>query len=333
MPRVYFGLQMGGMSLDSKIGGIAMEMTVTDGAGLDSDTFSLTLDDAGGRIANITPGVQLKVFGGTNEKGIRDFGLYTVDDVTYEGYPQKVTISGQASDVTSPEKERFTEGFPDDEFGSYQEIFSKVAGQAGLALRMDGSIGGKTNPGEMRDREDPLAFLTRLGKKIGATVVVKEKQLIVVPRGSCTTASGGGMGSLFIAPGINLLSYSVSLKEKPKHSEVETKWFDRRKVKWEVENASLKKGDGRVPFRIRPPFYNADEAREAGQAQADELSRNQGTANFTLDGEPFASAESKAIVSGVRGNVDGEWFIKTATHTFSATAPYTTSLECEIPLS
>lgn len=334
MPRIIFGLSAGGVDISSKIAGIAIDMTVTDGAGRDSDTVSLTLDDNGGRIGGIAPGTQISVYGGTDEKGVRNFGIFTVDDVQYEGYPQRVTINAQASDVTSKEKERDTKGFAkDDGYATYQSIFSEVAGQAGLSLKMDGSLGGKPNPSEFRDREDPIAFLTRLGYKINATVTVKEKQLVVVPRGSGRSASGQGMGSLLVSPGVNLLSYSVSIKEKPKHSMVETKWFDRRKVKYEVEQAPLTKGQGKVPFRIRPPFQDQDEAREAAEGEAGELSRNQGTASFELDGEPFATAESFAVVSGVRAGVDGQWFIKTATHNFSSTGPYTTSIECEVPVS
>jgi len=291
-----------------------------------------TLEDPKGMIAAITPGQRISVFGGTNEKGVRNFGLFTVDDVTYEGYPQKVTINAQASDVTSSEKERDTKGFPDDEYPTYQDIFSEVAGKAGLALKMDGEIGGKPNPTEGRDREDPLGFLTRLGKKIGATVTVKEKQLIVVPRGSGRSASGQAMGSIMIAPGVNLLSYSVSLQEKQKHTEAEGAWFDRRKMEWKQEKEALKRPGGKVPFRLRQPFKDDKEAKEAAKGYADELSRNQGTANFTIDGTPFAAAESFAMVAGVRSGVDGRWFIKTATHNFSSTSPYTTSLECEFPI-
>jgi len=333
MPRVIFGLSAGGVDISSRIAGVAMDMTVTDGAGLDSDTVSLTLDDNGGRIGGITTGTEISVYGGTDEKGIRNFGKYIVDDVTYDGYPQKVTINAQASDATSSEKERDTKGFIKEEYPTYQSIFEEIAGQAGLSLKMDGTIGGKTNPYEARDREDAVGFLTRLGKKIGATVTVKEKQLVVVPRGSTTAASGQSMGGTSISPGRNLLSYSVSIKEKPKHTEVESKWYDRREKKWEIEKVPLKRPGGDVPYRIRQPFQDKDEAKESAQASADELSRNQGTASFEIDGDPNAAAESKAIVSGVRANVDGEWFIKTATHNFSSSSPYTTTLECELPLS
>lgn len=332
MPSVIFGISVGGVDISSKLAGVSIDMTVTDGAGLNSDTVSLTLDDAGGRIANITTGVRLSVFGGTDEKGVRNFGTYVVDEVVYEGYPQKITIKAQASDVTSPEKERDIKGFPKDEYPTYQSIFSEVAGQAGLALKMDGEIGAKKSPGESRDKEDPVAFLTRLGKKIGATVTVKEKQLIVVKRGSGKSASGQSMGELLIAPGLNLLSYSVSLKEKPKHSETEAKWFDRRKVKWESQNGHLKVA-GKVPYRHERPYADENEAKEAAQGRADELSRRSGTGSFTIDGTPFASAEMFATVAGVRGNVDGRWFITTATHNFSSSSPYTTDLQVEVPVS
>jgi phage protein D len=184
---------------------------------------------------------------------------------------------------------------------------------------------------EAQGEERELEFATRLGRHLDASVTVKNGWMIVSKRGSGVSASGQQMPTINVAVGLNLVDYSVTWMDDPKHSKVKATWYDRKKNKpVEVEVATGMEGP---EYLIREPFQDEAEANRSAKTKANELKRGQATASFTIDGLPSASAGAFVVCSGVRPNVDGAWYAKTVTHTFSSDSPYTTKMECEVPTS
>ena len=305
--------------------GANMTMTITDGAGLSSDTLQLVLDDVGGMTVPPRTGAILRPIAGYVGR-TRDFGLYSVDSVVYSGWPQKITIDAKSVAAKSMAKQREPKAYPRTQFPTYGDIFQDVAQRIGYPLQISAEIKSKPNDYEAQADENSLEFTIRIGKKLNATVAVKSGYLVVVARGSGQSAGGAALDRVKVSPGLNLLSYTVTEKDEPKHSEVEATYYDRAKNKREV--VTVQTGMEGPKFLMRIPFQNEAEAKEAAEARAKDLLRSQADATFEIDGDPFAQAEAWADASGVRARVDGEWWVKTATHNFSASSPYTVSLQC-----
>lgn len=324
-----FFISANGVDITERLAGGGISMTVTDGIGSKSDTLQIEIDDQDGRVSPPKKGAKLNARGGYRDGLVRDFGTFIVDQVTYSGYPQKISIDAQSVDQKEPAKEHKPKDYRKEEYPTYKDIFSEVAGRAGLSLKISGKLGSIAVEYEAQGEERELEFATRIAGGLDASVMVKNGQMIVLERGSGASVSGGAMPSIIVSKGVNLLSYSVTEMDAPKYSKVKATVYDRKKnLREEVEEATGLEGP---TFLIRDPFQTKEEAERGAKTRANQLKRGQATATFEIDGAPGASAGSFVMCSGVRSNVDGRWYAKTVTHSFSSTAPYTTSIECETP--
>lgn len=329
MPVPVFTISANGQDVTANLTAAGMmAMTITDSQGLNADTLQIEIDDIDGSVVAPKTGAKLNPVGGYADQ-MRDFGTFVVDTVTYEGWPQKISISAKSVEATSLAKQREPKAYPQSQFPTYGDVFQDVAGRVGLSLQMAPELKSIANEYEAQTEENSIEFLQRVAEKLNASVSVKAGNLVAVVKGAGESASGGPLDHIPIAPGLNLLSYTVSLRDEPKHKEVEATWYDRAENtrKTETESTGL---DG-PKLLLRYPFQNHDDAKRAAKARSKDISRLQGDASFNIDGTPFAQSEAWAEVSGVRPGVDGLWRVKSVTHNFSATGPYTTSLSCETP--
>lgn len=329
MPKPFFKVSAGGVDITSRLAGRGISLTITDGVGLEADSVQIKIDDQDGIIAPPRTGVVLNVVGGYEDGAQRDFGDFKVDNVSLDGYPQTVTINAQAVDAKGTPKRRSLMDYQVEDFPTYGDIYQFLAGQMGLSLAMAGDLKSIPNPFEFQSEEGELRFATRLGDKIGAAVTVKGNRLVVLKRGAGQTVSGMNAPTITVSPGLNLLTYSVKTKDKPKHSDVTATWFDRKSV--ERKKVSVSTGSDGPTFLIPEPFQDEKEAHAAANAKAKDLKRGEGSASFTIDGTPDARAEAYVQATGIRSLVDGLWRSTQVTHQFSSTGPYTTSIECELP--
>ena len=329
MPVPVFTISADGVDVTGNLTAAGtMTMTITDGAGLKADTLQIEIDDVDGSVMPPRTGAVLNPVGGYAGR-LRDFGLFSVDSVVYNGWPQKISIDATSVAAKSLAKQREPKAYPTKDFPTYGDVFKDVAGRIGLTLQMSADLKSLPNPYEAQAEEDSLEFLTRIGEKLNAAVSVKTMNLVVVVKGYGRSASGASLDRIIVARGHNLLTYSVTEKDEPKHSEVEATYYDRGKNTREVVTKPT--GLDGPKFLIRAPFQNKEEAERSAGAQAQELVRATAEASFDIDGEPFALAEAWAEVRGCRPIVDGLWRVNTVTHQFSSSGPYTTSLQCDQP--
>ncbi|MBC6714807.1 late control protein D [Aurantimonas sp. DM33-3] len=328
MPKPFFQIMQGETDVTARVGQGNISLTITDGVGENADTIQFTIDDQNGIIAPPETGVEIRVLAGYVDD-YRDFGLFTVDSVDLKGWPQEISVTGQSVGAKTAAKEKRKASYKKDEFPTYGKVFETLAGRNSLSLTMANDLKSKALKFEAQSEESDLAFATRLGKKIGASVTVKNKNLVVVSRGAGKSASGQRLPVIYVIGDVNVKSYTVSLKDKPKHKTVKATWFDRDEAKTkELEEESF--GEGPV-FLLREPFPSEEDAKEAAKAKAEDLKRGIGTASFEIDGNPYAMAEADVEAYGIRSLVDGTWRAQTVTHTFSGSAAYSVTVACESP--
>jgi len=335
MPVPTFSIFTGaGDDITGKLRGGVISMTVTDNIGLRSDSLQITIDDIDRAIEVPPTGAALLPRGGYKDDGlgggvIREYGAFIVDQVTLSGFPQQISISAQSLAAKGMTKRRESRDYPKEEYPTFGTIFEDVASRAGLTPVTARTIADIPNDYVAMGEEEYIEFASRLGRLLNASVSIKSGRLVVVERGSGVSVSGAAMPIIRVAAGFNLLSYEVSMQDAPKHSKVEATWYDRRRNERMVD--AVPGGSEGPPYMIRSPFQNAEEARRAAQATADEMKRAEATATFTITGDPTATAGSFVEASRIGPGVDGRWYAKTVTHVYSSTSGFQNSIECELP--
>ncbi len=303
-----------------------VSLSITDGVGIDSDSVRFEIDDKDGVIEPPEKGAELQVQAGY-EDDLYDFGTFIVDQVSLSGWPQVISVTARSMDGLSEAKQERDESYLKEDYPTYGDIFEELAGRMELGSSISEDIASKAIEYESQFGESDIAFASRLGDKVDAAVSIKEKTLVVVPRGSGQAAGGSSLPTIEITRPGNLISYNVTTVNVPKHSTVRAVWFDRQEnVDKEIVVSSGEEGP---EFLLRRNFQSEDDAREEAQAVAESLKRGEGNAMFEIDGTPSARAESYVNVSGVRDLVDGEWRATTVTHSFSGGGSYTTQILCE----
>jgi len=332
MRTPFLRIEHNGVNLATRWGPLLCDLTITDERGLESDKVAVTLDDRGGRIAYPQTGETIRVACGYREVGSIVQGDYIIDQVELNGWPQTITLHGAAVDAKAPAKERRTEAHQPPDVTTLGALVEKIARRNGWAPRVAPSLAAMPIAYEAQAAESDPAFLGRVAGRYGGLVTIKQGNLVVAPRSGGQTVSGQALPVLTLQPGVNLLDYRVSWKDRETHGRVCASAYDRAANRTVEVEAQVEAGDGStdVAYRFREPFPSVAEAQAAAAAKAQDLKRGEGSASFTLEGEPAMGAERPVQVVGVRAGVNGRWTPTRVEHRW-ADGGYTTALECETP--
>lgn len=324
----FISLSAGGLDLIPVWGPLMISLVVSDEKGIESDKITVELDDAEGQCAYPGVGQVVTVSGGYEGEGGRVTGQFEIDQVDFDGYPQKITLHGTTVSAKKETKERKTEAHKKEDTKTLGDLAKKIGKRNGWTPKISPEVAKIELEYEGQAGEYDAQFLTRVAKRFGAIVTVKQGNLVVSKAGAGKSVSGAELSPIFVTGGVNVLGYRCSIKKRPDHGKVEAHTFDRKKVETDV----AKKGDGESTFRIRMPFKNKKEAEAAADAMLAELGRATGSVTFEIEGETSAKAEAPVIASGIRGKVDGKWNSTKVEHRWDGDG-YQTTVECEAPES
>lgn len=307
-----------------------LRVSISDEKGLEGDKCSIEIDDAGGEIEAPEPGESIEIIGGYEGEGGVVQGRFEIDTVDEEGWPQKITLAGTSVSAKGAAKVRKTEAHRKADTPTIGDLARKIATRNGWEPRIADRLASIPLSYEAQSAESDAAFLHRILRRYGGNVAVKQGKLVASVAGSGVSISGGAIGGLIIAPGLNLKSYRVSRKKKPEHGKAEAAVFDRKTVRRVDVDAGGAGRGGEITFRFREPFKSTEEARRAAEARLGELARGERSATFEIEGEPEARAEEPVIAQGIKPGVDGPWNPTRVEHVWSDSG-FSTSLTCESP--
>jgi hypothetical protein len=312
-----FSVSADGIDVTGRFAGRNVELEVIDATGVESDSAEFVISDPLAEVAPPRRGAILAISMGYLETGLVPMGLFKVDQVTFKGYPHEIRINARAADNKKEMKERRIKDYTNKTFG---EIVSEIAGRHGLTPKIAGDLASHrftyfSKPDESyigQHEESDASFLTRVADRVGGFFAVKNGHLIVARKGDGQSISGAE-GLVILTPDklIDRDAYEVSWKDKPVHGQVESSYFDRKKVT--RKPVTVGGGDG-VVYRFRDPFPDEKQARKAAEGKQRELERDEGSAKFSAWGDPTIRAEMKLMASGIRAGVDGLWTITRAAH-------------------
>lgn len=324
--RPSFRIEANGNDITAAIRERFLSLTITDEAGLASDCLTLELDDSGTGINLPATGAELRVWLGY-EGAARFMGLYVVDEIELKGPPDTLTITAKAAPMkdskayTALHTQHSRSWTP----RTLGDLAASIAAEHGLTPAVSPALVAHHLPHLDQVDESNMNLLTRVAKSVGGIAKANDGKLIIVPQGEGKTISGKSMLTVSIAR-TSGTSHTVKLIGRQDYQKVVTVWRDANAAK-DMEAAA---GAGEPVRRIRHVYPDQAAAEKAAQSSLEAYRRGKSTLSLSLPGRPELAAECRAILSGFRSGVNGEWSITRVTHKLSA-GGYVTDVEGEVP--
>lgn len=293
-------------------------VTVTDEAGVKSDSLELVIDN---RETFEAPkvGSEIQVWLGYEPEPVY-MGKFRVDSWKKAGAPKTLTVSGKSAELTTAIKETKLRSWHDMTLGA---IVNAIAGKNGLGVTIDSALASRNIPHIDQQNESDVAFLTRLAHRNGATFKVADGKAIFTKKGSKALPSGNSKPAVTVKPA-DVSTWSVGENDRGAHASVIAYWHDHKAGK----RMKVTSGSGKPAHRMRHLYGSQAEAQAAADGKLGELSRGKRSAEIDGPGNAAFFAEGAVTLQGFDPECDGGFFAKTVTHTFSSSG-YTTSVSLE----
>jgi phage protein D len=283
-------------------------LTVTDEAGLKSDSLDITIDDRD-RFASAAKGDEVKVWLGYEPAPLY-MGRFLVESVSKSGPRRRMTISAKAAEFTGPIRAAKVRSHHGKTLG---EIATAIAAEHGLKHVIAPEVAALVIEHMDQQTESDLAFLQRLATRSGAVFKVADGNLLLTKRGSKTLPSGEANVSTTIRPA-DVASWEWESGGRTDYKAVACTYRDdatgERKTAVAGDPASTSK------HRDRRLYGSKAEAEVAAKAQLDDCARGKVSARIeTSLGRPEVFAECEVVLEGFDYEVDGAYRVKSVRHT------------------
>ncbi len=227
MNRADFKLSIDGVDFTDKARPRLRSLSLTQKRGGEADQLEILLDDSDGKLTlppkNRLITLQLGWKAGSDVKsGLVDKGRFTVDEVSWGGPPDEVTIRARSADLTGAFRTRREKSHNDTTLGA---VAKKIAGANGLEARVAPELASIPVPILTQHQQSDMAFLRRLGREHDAVATVKDRKLILSPIGKGETATGKPLPSVTLTKASGD-SYRYTEIDRSSAAGVEARWHD-----------------------------------------------------------------------------------------------------------
>lgn len=335
-----------------------INLTIDDNRGFEADELTIELSDHDGKLAFPARNVLLEVAIGWQDEELVNKGRYVVDELSYSGSPDKLTIRARSADLRGSLSTKQERSWHNIRLG---KLIEQIAQENKLTAKCDPSYSEQLIPHIDQTDESPISFLSRLAEQYDAIATVKNGNLLFIPTAGAKSANGKALPTIEIRKNIGD-SYQFSLNESDNYKAVRAYWhnFDNGK-KGEViidENSKVVRQSritktGKVSKQkqnvliqhkpitadteqiktIRHVYKYEGQAINGAKAMFDKLQR--GIATFSIQlalGNPELMPERPATLSGFKDEIDStDWIISKVSHQLSNSG-FTSSVELELRL-
>lgn len=341
-----FSIRMGGKVL-KELSDRVVSIGLTDNRGFEADQLTLELDDSAGDIALPGRGVELSLWLGWTGEALVFKGVYTVDEVTHGGPPDRITVTARSADFREEFNVKREVSWHD---VTVERVVSAIASRYDLKAQISDMLMNIEIDHADQTQESDMSFLTRMAEMLGAIATVKNGSLLFIVPGGGFTASGKPIPSIEITRSSGD-RHRFRIADRDAYTGVRAYWLDlnfgkkkkvsvrRRASTKKADKSSSREGDyiegadGNV-FIMRKTFQNEDAARRAAAAKWQQLQR--GAAEFSISlarGRAELYPEMHATVTGFKPEIDAQgWVISKVQHDVDSNG-FTTQLNLEAKIS
>lgn len=312
-------------------------ITITDTAGMQSDTCEIVLTDH----ISLAP-LQIPPAGAEIEIALgylfatEIVGMYIADEVEVSGPPGAMRITGYAAAFgasdggKSPITEAKTRSWPDET--TVAAMVAKIAGESGFKPAVTAEAGKVTLPHIDQIDESDANLLTRIAREYGLIFKPGGGALAMCKPGESVSASGVALPVVALSAR-QITSWSMRIARREVSATVIAQYRDFGSSEPREVAVSGSAGDiagADQITRLRKIYPTEAAARQAAEAEAARGSRAAKTLTLRLPGRADLIAEGRVALAGVRAGVDGEWLITRVVHQLSG-AGWATQVEAERP--
>ena len=284
-------------------------LTLTDEAGVQSDSVDITLTDhlPFARLEIPPTGAEIEVALGYAYRA-KDMGLFIADSVQVEGPPDVMRIRGTASvhGKTTGGKTALTEQKTRswDAGTTIADMVATIAGEHGLDPAVSESLAAIALPHIDQIDESDINLITRVARDHDAIAKPGGGKLVVAKRGESLSTAGNPMPTIALIPAqVTRWRMQKSLREPA--GKVIATWHDTNAAE-DVDKDPVR--------RLRQRFPSEEAARSAADSEFRRAKRAGTKLSVTLPGDPDLVAEARLDMSGFRPGVNGEWLITRVVH-------------------
>lgn len=307
----------------------SLTINLTDGG--KSDTLEAEFDDADGVI--ILPAEKAKITASIERPGrgvVRFEG--EVDEPESSGARgggMTLSISAKSASPTGKQKQKVTKHKDNSTFQDAAKEFAKTSG---LTVKIDSTLGAVQRPYWSIDNESFAAWAANIAEEVGATFKIMGQNAVFVPRNSGTSASGKALSTVYATRPGNIISWQIKpTNGRAAYKTSRQRWYDPKEAKWKVQTVQLLPDASDAVLTDTGTAASESRAKSKAKANADEAKRARGGGSISLDGDGAAQPQAPIVISGTRPGVDGQYQIKSASHTYTRGGGWVATLQVEHP--
>lgn len=316
--RPAWRISANGSDITSAIADRFVSMTITDEAGIQSDTLNLVLADhlTQQRLALPPTGAELRVWLGYGS-ALSYMGLFVVDELRLDGPPDRLTISAKAA-VHTAKSAAGLRALQSQKRRSWPvgttmaDVVKTIAGEHGMTPEVGAELAAIALPHTDQVDESDINLLTRLSRQYDLTIKPVDGRLIALTAAAGLTVTGRRVSSVAIAAS-EISQWSFTIANRIAAGKVVASWHDVSTGQL-VEEAA---GDQEPVRRLRHQFPDSASAKAAAASEYRRAARGEVTGSLTMPGRADLMAEGRATLSGIRPEFDDEWSVTRVEHQVS----------------
>ncbi len=303
-------VSIGGNAL-SQVAQRSISGSITENDGEKADELVLVISNYDGQMQKPTADQTVTVALGWQETGIVKVGNFIILNVSKKGPLATFHVSGHAADLKKTLKGQKTRSWTTPK--TLGDVFNQVAQDNQLTASVDQSISSiKIEKIVAQTTESDMHLVTRLARHYGALATVKDGNLVVVPMGAGTTASGAQAGSCRVAPQ-DCDDFSFDSNGRNDRNKSHGTFYDRSKAQRnDVQSTTGEDQQGAPDFYHVHLLGTQTEAQQHANGRKQKFDRDSRQASWTFRPGLVAVAPGGVVnTQGFGDDDDTAWTVKT----------------------
>jgi len=303
-----------GQDVSSRVNARVLSGTVTRHDGEKADQLELKLSNYDGMLAKPQRGQTLQIgLGFVEFGGPIDRGSYIVQGVSKLGGPAEFHVTAESANLKQTLKTQKTRTWVAPK--TLGDVLGQIASDNGLSAAIDGGLAATAIDLILAQTgESDMHLALRLARLYGAVAKFAQGNLVFVPQGAGTTASGGAIPAITITPN-DCESFEFHDNDRMVRGKSHAKVWDRKTAT--QTDVTGDAGDGGPDYAHPQTFGSMTEAQKGTAARAKKFARAKKTFNAALR-PPVQPPNPGGIVTtdGFGDDDDTDWIVKTVTDEF-----------------
>jgi phage protein D len=256
-PRAAWRVTLDGADLTATLSPRLISLRLTEKSGEEADALEIVVQDTDAQFLPPRQGATLSLALGWSRGtgvplGLVNKGTFTVDELTWSGPPDRVTITAHSANFKGSFRTRKTRSWHATTLG---QIVAQIAADNALTPACHPDLAAQSVPSAEQHNKSDMQFIRDLGRQFDALATVKAGTLLFAPRGATTSNSNRPLPTRTITrQQCSTASWRRAAREKA-HDGAQAQWHDQQAGRRKPSRpaAPTPPPQARLPQRTRRP--------------------------------------------------------------------------------